>query len=287
MGFQKTSFGIKFMIFEEHKLFELLREWNVKAAREYMSLHIPDTLTKFYSLTHDEKLNDKKIETLANNCNWFDYSYNQNDPFDMRMIYVDKEAVLKAGLPHEAYELEKNFLEELKRKLLICSFVDSDYNNLPMWAYYANNHRGYCVRYKVNRKGMFFRVLYSETSGPITSLFLQYLASCDAHAEDKCSEMIRATYEYAIQVFLSTKHLSWKHENEYRIIFPQIKDISNRISNRMAGLEILDITVGLNCEEKYKQKILQIASAKKIPCYQICLDNKNFLVREQLGGIRN
>lgn len=272
------------MRFDENKLFELLRKGRANAAREYMSLHIPDTLTKFYSLTHDEILNDKKIETLANNCNWFDYSYNQNDPFDMRMIYVDKEAVLKAGLPYEVYEWEKEFLEKLTNKLTLCSFVDTDYNNLPMWAYYANNHHGYCIRYKIRRKEIFFRVLYADTSAPVTSLFLQYKMSCDKYAESDNTKEWQSSLEYAIQLFLSIKHISWKHEKEYRIICPYYKEFGNRVSNATMGLSILDITIGLNCEEKYRQKILQFANAREIPCYQICLDNKNFLVREQLGG---
>ena len=50
------------------------------------------------------------------------------------------------------------------------------------------------------------------------------------------------------------------------------------------GLDILDITIGLKCEEKYKQEILQISTVMKIPCYQIYLDNKKFLSRKLIGG---
>lgn len=272
------------MKFNENELFSLLHNGNTSEARKYMASSIPDTLTKFYSLTNDEQLNNKKLETLKNNCNWFDYPYKQNDPFDMRMIYVDEESVLKSDLPHEAYIWEKKFLEQLLNKMLICSFVDTDYNNLPMWAYYANNHYGYCVRYGIKRKEIFFKVLYSETSAPITSLFLQYKMFCDMETESEGYKKLREIYEYAIQLFLSTKHISWKHENEYRIICPYYKKIGHRISNEIMGLDILDITIGLKCEEKYKQEILQISTVMKIPCYQIYLDNKKFLSRKLIGG---
>ena len=118
----------------------------------------------------------------------------------------------------------------------------------------------------------------------LTSLFLQYKMSCDKYAESDNTKEWQSSLEYAIQLFLSIKHISWKHEKEYRIICPYYKEFGNRVSNATMGLSILDITIGLNCEEKYRQKILQFANAREIPCYQICLDNKNFLVREQLGG---
>lgn len=48
------------MRFVISKFFKLLAEGNVNAAKLYMALHVPDTLTKFYSLTDDEDLNEKR-----------------------------------------------------------------------------------------------------------------------------------------------------------------------------------------------------------------------------------
>lgn len=202
----------------------------------------------------------------------------------MKMIYVDKDAVLKAGLSQNDCEFQSKLFDEIRNHVFMCSFVDTDYNNLPMWAYYANNHRGYCINYRINCKDIFYKVLYTSSSTPVKSFFLQYGRYCNVPAEGEDFKTMRDLYTYLIMLFLVSKHISWEHENEYRILFPYLEGMDNRIENEMTGLEILDITVGLRCEERYKQKIMQIAKSKTIPCYQIQLDNKNFLVRKLLIG---
>lgn len=159
------------MKFNEDNIYRFLKEKRLDAAREYMASFIPNYLSKFYSLNGDIELNEKKFNCLADDYNWYENPLNQNDPFDMRMGYIDELHAKKLQLSSKAIEAEKKILDAVVERMLSCSFVDSDYRNLPMWAYYANNYQGYCVNYKINYKTIFFKVIYQKSRLSLAEFF--------------------------------------------------------------------------------------------------------------------
>ena len=48
-------------------------------------------------------------------------------------------------------------------------------NNLPMWAHYANNHAGYCVQYKVDKKENVHRAMYLSKRYPIVNTIKKFV----------------------------------------------------------------------------------------------------------------
>lgn len=73
-------------MFNNKVFFDYLLNDDVNGAMNYVEENVPDYLYKFYSLSDsDEELNQKKLDTLRSNSNWFDLVRNQNDPLDMKM----------------------------------------------------------------------------------------------------------------------------------------------------------------------------------------------------------
>lgn len=268
MGFQKASVDLKKreqkMKFNEETFVKYFEDGKPEAAMEYVASCIPDTLSKFYSFTDDTELNEKKLSCLADDCNWYENPINQNDPFDMKMGYIDEQYAKKSGFPDNLIEAERKILSNLVGKMLLCSFVDSDYSNLPMWAYYANNYQGYCVNYKINRKEVFFKVIYQKNKIRLNELFVTYMQFCLLEGKGYDIEKGLDTIAFLARLVFSLKHSSWRHEKEYRIICPLYEEIGQRISNIEMGLEVNDITIGLKCKPEYKERIMQIAKNRKI-----------------------
>lgn len=268
--------------YSEEKIFEFLKERRVDKAMGYMASCVPDYLSKFYSLTADEELNEKKLNCLADDCNWYDSPNNQNDPFDMRMGYVDEMYAKKAGLSQEIVEVEKMMLKSFVERMLLSSFVDSDYSNLPMWAYYANNYQGYCVNYKISRKEIFFKVIYQKNKILVNELFLSFIKFCvlEEHGYDVENE--QDMIAFLARLVFSIKHSTWRHEKEFRIISPLYSDIGKRIPNIKMGLAVNDITIGLKCKSEHIERIKKIAKERNLKCYQLEVDQEKFLTRKPI-----
>lgn len=249
------------MIFDKNIYFSFLKNEDIDGATNYLEDCAPDYLIKFYSLSEDKDTNKKKFDTLSADMNWYDVPEHQNDPFDMKLAYVDEElAKAKEACP-EAVETAKVLLGSLQRGFALCSFIDTNIDNFPMWAFYANNHQGYCVRYKVNRKKIVSRVFYEKES------------------ETKHLEFFR----HILFTSLNCKHISWKNENEYRIICPVENNEGLNLSNKTMGLTPIEVYMGINCSLKNQKRIIDICN-NKLQCraYKGAVSGKKFLEFEEV-----
>ena len=140
----------------------------------------------------------------------------------------------------------------------IASFTENIAQNLPMWAHYSNNHRGYAVKYKVNNKRMLRAVLYQSEIEDFTNKFLYFLHSIFASKETHNLETIKAAHFYS-SVFLFipfTKHQSWKYEKEYRMIYPEIITESRlNVETSNLGIEPTSVYAGIKCSEEHKERL--------------------------------
>lgn len=263
-------------MFNNTIFFGYLKNNDTDGAMKYAEENVPDYLYKFYSLTDDkDELNQRKFATLKENSNWFDLACKQNDPLDMKMAYID-ETNTEAG--KESINLAKEMMRSLIDSSAICSFIDSNEENLQMWAHYANNHHGFCIKYKVDNKKAFFRVMYENDRIPVLSIPLnlchEMTKATKEHSETEALKM----YRYLVLLLLNIKHSSWSNEQEYRLISPVDNHFGINLSNELIGIKPVGVYLGLKCSDTNKNTLKSIAeNYLNCECYEAFISNSKIL----------
>lgn len=247
-------------MFEDKLFYDFLTDMNFTGALDYMHKCVPDYLCKWYSLdSSNQEHNNLRFTSLSKNQNWFDTRFNQNDPFDMALYEIDYDELKKNGL--EDTYLFEHVINLLRNSLLLCSFCDSEINNLPMWANYANGHQGYCIRYKVTDKKRFFKILYEPKIIKVNRLIAEIIHDANVVLEQK--KLTENTYNLRDMFFLinNCKHKSWEYENEYRCLYPIIEGElkGQNVSNSDIGIQPVEIYIGMNCSDENKERLKRIA----------------------------
>lgn len=169
------------------------------------------------------------------------------------MAYIDRSRLP----PAIANELSKA-IEFLFHSMCLCSFIDSSPENLPMWAFYSNNHKGYCIRYRIEKKELFRKVLYEDNRMPIASIPMHFLEESSKSSKLGYETEELKWYRFILTILFSTKHSSWKAENEYRIWYPANHGCGQNVSNQDLGIIPEDVFLGKDCTGYYKEKIQKI-----------------------------
>lgn len=252
-------------MFENKVFFGYIAAHDVEKAMKYAEENVPDYLYKYYSLTDNEDLNKKKLDNLRENKNWFDSPINQNDPLDSMMACVDKSKEEEGHIDTIEYMLNK-----LRESHLICSFSEAGVEQLPMWAFYANEHRGFCVKYKVFKKKIVWRILYEENRMPVYTIPLHLIEEMEKSEKlgHETEDLIH--YRYLTFLLLSTKHISWSAEREFRIIYPAGEDAKGQnIDNKLIGLAVDDVYIGYKCSDEHQAIITDICKNElKCTCWK-------------------
>ena len=274
-------------MFEEEKYARLLAGDKIEEAKRYIIDTIPDYIIKFFSLTDknnvvkkDIELDEKKLTTLETNCNWFCKSIYQNDPFDMRMFYVDEK---NYTVDKKYIDKSKEIVEQLRDAFLLCSFTGNSVDDLSMWANYSNNHKGFCVKYKVNRKELINRIFYYDKINDTTVLQLHLLDSFQGmlNGEQNSDEVEK--FRYINMMLLNIKHCSWNHENEFRVLYPaDLNGNGQNINNNVVGLKPEAIYVGLNCIKEYERRLKIISQKLDCNCLKVKTDSRKFVSFENI-----
>ena len=89
---------------------------------------------------------------------------------------------------------------------------------MPMWAHYANNHQGFCIRYKIeecngiNKGDKIFPVLYTDSrieGHSIVSAWLNEILYANKNKlPQKESSLKYISYMYLVNC---AKHSSWEY----------------------------------------------------------------------------
>lgn len=188
----------------------------------YYTCYAPAFLYKYYS---DEL---KKFETVKANKMWYSAPCNFNDVFDCDILIDEKKLFtsalqmipdkrgvrpgshmwqqLRQTTKKEMQALRASF-DNMKTTTGISCLSESD-NSLLMWAHYANNHKGFCVKYdllKINEQLRFspVPVIYSNVKASFCSINL------DTIEADSTRFFIES---------LTSKASEWSYEKEWRII---------------------------------------------------------------------
>lgn len=266
----------------------ILRDEVFKALYKIIRLYIPDTVYKYYSLDVSEKRDEENLDTLYKGKVYMSEIKGFNDPFDGRaFFYNPKELENIERLKHCGGRLIDDFSEFVR----VSCFTGNGVQSMPMWAHYANNHKGLCLKYKVNNKKAIRNVLYEPKPIDITKLFnwfieRAYIVENMVHKSNDITEieLQRNMYATILQDIYTIKHNSWECENEYRIILPK-GDFANKLNGENVyssdyGLQLTEVYCGINCSEDNLKKITSICKSLNVTCTQCKRNMKEFTVFE-------
>lgn len=263
--------------------FDLLEKNQFNEAENLRQKNIPLKLIKFISLTDDDELNNTKFETLSEQKIWFSSINKVNDPYEFKGMYIDTKKLKNNGYTDENICLI-TYLFELTKKFGITCLSANTFDNLPMWAYYTNNHKGFCVEYDVTNKECIYEIMYEpellEITSILSNLYVEIQKNIiNLNTNNEMLDYYTTLFKY--QLFL--KHKSWEHEKEYRIVYPMKYNQSNSgqaISISEVGLKTSKIIAGLYCKNEHIQKLNEIS--KELGCGEVkqtkTSDNKYILL---------
>ena len=119
---------------------DLLESYKFKEADYYRLTCMPECLYKFYSLNDCKCVNASKLKVIENDMISLASVKGLNDPFEFKAFQVDCQAFHEYGISDRVIEDMVHMIGFFSERFYISSFVTSMHDNMPMWAYYTNNH---------------------------------------------------------------------------------------------------------------------------------------------------
>ena len=256
--------------------------WDKEKAFEIRDKYLPKKLYKY------QGTEDFRISTLENNEIYFSSKDKLNDPFDLLPIYYDKNEIDKLLDNKELNIIEiDNILENAANNMGILSLSTTPLN-MPLWAHYANNHKGICIEYDIESikdKDIYFKyrilkVHYISERIDVTDILkklFEYIKNNDEYNQLRIAQCFYMT--------MTLKHKDWYYEDEWRIFMPLEECCSSKEIGRYKNpLRISTIYVGKDCEENDIEKIKLISQKLKCKVYKMTYpyDNKFSLVAKEV-----
>ncbi|WP_185141495.1 DUF2971 domain-containing protein [Cohnella nanjingensis] len=250
--------------------------------------HIPDVLYKYFSFTDDENLNNLKLNTLSEKKIFLADSKDFNDPFDNKAFYYRNEDLSQF---EELGPFDGQIGDEIMFSSRAASFTKTGFNSMPMWAHYANNHRGFCVSYNLQDSGNIelagstLPIQYTDQRIDITNILVNYVDLVLKEKRKQISEgrkkiiLNDLTLVYIIVFLQNIKQTSWQYEQEFRCV-------AGRTSIGMPFMKAIPsaIFAGEKCSPFYIERLCGIARDLNVPLYKLEFQKINMLF--QLEPIR-
>ncbi len=225
--------------------------------------------------------NQYSIGNLENDIFHFSLISDLNDPAEFAYdIGIEKEIEHRKALlsccifvENPTEEEIKNFLTPEGKKLLdeikeyahVYSLTKT-YNNLPMWASYADNRKGVCVEY--DAYGLFAK--YGWLLAPV-----EYVDDIPRINYD-CKE--NEVLEYLHRICFS-KSRRWSYEDEWRVLKIRYVTKEKLINDTVKPISI---TIGDNADSLDVARIREICLSKNIPLYRICIPEGSYEIKREL-----
>lgn len=274
------------MPFSADEYFRLLSE-NDQAGENYRASFMPDYIYKFICLydehnDYDIKENEKRFKSLSENKIWYSLPEKLNDPYEMKGFYFDKDKLIENGYPEETVDVLMNMV----LRTPIASFTSNIENNLPMWAHYSNNHKGFAVKYKVNNKHSIRNVIYLDKVFDASKLLSHFYGTAfqleKTHKNDDLTYLLYVSS--VLQMIYFTKHISWKYENEFRALY--LDELDSSITHGLnveadkAKLVPIGVYAGVHCLDEHKTRLKEISGSLGIEFHCCKQSNTEFTVVE-------
>ncbi len=234
----------------------LIREGKPEQAETLRQSTIPSKLVKFVWLD-GAAADKKKLKTLANNEIWVSARRYLNDPYEFKGLVLDRQKLVDAKYPEQHIDKYEELFDFDDYGVACLSANPVDY--LPMWAYYTNNHQGYCIEYEVLKKGCVHEVLYEEQRVKVASLLFQSMdAAKDAMRKGRRTPEADFFGRLLLQN-LYMKDSSWQHEREYRVVFPIGTEAGKSVPVTTFGLIPSRIIAGISCSPENYDRLNAIS----------------------------
>lgn len=137
-------------------------------------------------------------------------SKNMNDPFDSIInLWGTKELLeITCKEPRHIKSLSRSF-DYFRIRSFCNGKTIRALKNILMWSHYADNHRGYCIKYKLSK-----HFIKQDENDSFEHMFLKPIIYRKDEDKVDISEMKTINTDLAF----ATKHRSWGYENEVRLI---------------------------------------------------------------------
>ena len=205
-----------------------------------------------------------------------------NDPFDSVLSFWSKQnnldSLTKLRNNSRAYSKSCDYYR-------IRSFVanretydtdDTLINNTRMWSFYADGHKGLCVKYRLSKR-------FISPSKPWDNMDDENFS----YNILRIYPVIYTTDDYSLKdlktvdstKMVCMKHSSWKDEKEVRLISYNINCEEKWYSEPLGDSQIEEIIFGYRCTNEHKSTIFKLANTLygNIRFYEMYINEKNSL----------
>ena len=234
----------------------------------YERKNMPKRIFKYYSLEGDPQMDKTKMETLRENRIWLSLPSEFNDPFEGKYAYLTEHDIEEMGLPGASINLWTAVMNSIREYITITCFSQSP-DSMPMWAYYGNNHRGFCVEYSIEENSNLYPVMYVNNRVRAKSMFVNLMYSL---FNEQAPEIERYTTLKHLKFLCSFKHKSWSSEKEIRAIMlsrNRIKGKGELRTCKEVGVKVQKIYIGMACSDENELELKGIAEEMGVP-YEKC-----------------
>ena len=266
-----------------NQLFQALESGKKENILEVLHKNVPSKLYKYVWL--DGSDNDKlKFNSLENNTLWISAIETFNDPFEFQGLAIDKTKFKSHGCSEDVINAYANCLD-FSSEYGVCCLSNTPVDYLPMWAYYTNNHRGFCIEYEVLKSDYIFEVMYEPKRILVSSTLLQLANELNKLVKLDSSFDQRKAHELGYMLLLNMliKSDNWAHEHEFRILYNM--DLNDKKGDNIPidtlGLKTTKIIGGYKCNSDDLNNLNRI-SQKLIGdrAYQLVMSDTEFTTIE-------
>ena len=235
---------------------------------------VPDKIYKYFPLYNDthskfSEENKLRLDSLENQNIWASTPKKLNDPFELKALTLDIKRIERAGWD---VKLCEKIINQLSSNILVCCFSNGIRKRIPLWAHYANNHQGFCIKYGISDKNQIFPVIYSNQR-LISATIVTKLCQAFLDGYEQRKEPGSDFWHYYRILFLTfcTKSSEWKYEHEYRVFdFNEEEEKPGKtIPLSSTGLHVEKIFIGMNCAAKYEKELVRIGKLQNCPVYKM------------------
>lgn len=184
---------------------------------------------------------------------------------------------------YKAYKASKEILEQIRSSSFrISSFanlVDDDAlsKNITMWSHYADEHRGFCVKYKTDNYPLKHHSLTINGLFPVSyTSKLHFLSPHKLLETGNSINMIMKNPSLlkAIIKSMLTKSRHWNYEKEWRLIMSA--DEANVLGNMIDFYPIEEIYLGCRMPLVIKKVLIEIAEKNGIKVSEARQENEEY-----------
>ncbi|MBQ8909126.1 MAG: DUF2971 domain-containing protein [Clostridia bacterium] len=226
----------------------------------------------FLNYLKDSKQSDILQDFLKNNPLYIESEtiLNQVQIYVLENKHLHKSLETIEKKVHQLYLCYIHEIEKLKSNIYVCCFSEEKpCSSISMWAYYADNHKGYCAEFDLS--GYVHAFNKKERNDELAKLYFEHLYKVryvDKLVNVNIEKLLRIgpenisnnAYMKALLIKAAqTKQSSWAKEKEWRIIFfkEEFESLKTTIKNELKFPFLNSIYFGVQISKYMSNKLLK------------------------------